>query len=95
MNKFEHFACGQVFHSYPYDKSFKEILEILKDDNKWYAHNVSLEDTENEEYQLHLCEKYENESAEDLEGILNGYIISATIHFGTNEQITEMISHDE
>lgn len=81
MNRFEHFACGQVFYQYPYNASFEFILELCNDDDKREAYNESLVDTENEEDRLLLCEAYETEWYSNIPSILEGFIHSCELHF--------------
>lgn len=81
MDKFESFACGQIFHSFPNDKNFAEIIALCEDDAAREAFNDALEDTENEDQQLHLCERYENEWWENVPGLLGDMADQAEHHF--------------
>jgi len=77
MNKFEQFACSEIFSSYPDNFSFEEIIELCNDDDKREKWN-----NENEEDQLELCELYENEDWEHIPQILEGLIDNAKHHLG-------------
>ncbi len=81
MNKFEVFACDQLFTSYPMDKSFDEICALCLNDEEREAFNDSLEDTENEDQQLWLCERYENEWWDNVPYLLKQLVTSAEYHF--------------
>ena len=81
MNKFESFACGQIFHSYPEDKTYQEIIELCLDDNLREKHNDDLEDIENEDQQLILCEQYQNEWWENIPDFLDQLKGASERHF--------------
>lgn len=85
MNKFESYACGQIFTSYPENMSFEEIIELCKDDEKRDAYNDSLEDTDNEDQQLHLCERYEHEWWDNVPFLLTEIADSVKRHFGDDK----------
>lgn len=82
MNRYETYACCQVFHSYPDNKSFAEIIELCQNDSLRNSFNDSLEDTEAEDQQLCICEQYENESWEQIVCILEDFVRTSNIHFG-------------
>lgn len=85
MNKFEQFACGIIFHGYPDNKSFDEIKELCIDKDKRNAFNDSLEETDSEDQQLDLCEKYENECWENIPTLLEDLMQSAKYSFGESQ----------
>ncbi len=92
MNKFQHFACGQIFHSYPQDKSFDEIIHLCLHDHDREEFNDSLEDTDNEDQQLNLCERYENEWWNLIPCLLQELAESAEYHFSS--LVIKNVSHD-
>lgn len=85
MNKFEIFACDQIFHSYPDTKSFEEIKSLCLDDKARYLFNDSLEDTENEHHQLQLCEQYEHEWWDNIPFLLDELRDASKYHFEDNK----------
>ncbi len=80
-NKFEIFALNEVFHSWPMDLSFKEIKDLILNDNKLSAFNDALENTINEDQQLIVCEQFEDEPNETLVGLLESIKHSAQLNF--------------
>ena len=81
MNKYETFSCGQIFHSYPENKTFKEIIDLCNNDEARDSFNETLEDTENEDQQLIICEQYERESWNDICKMIIELAESAERHF--------------
>jgi hypothetical protein len=80
MNKYQSFACGQIFHSFP-DIDIEGIIELCEDDAKREAFNADLEDTDNEDQQLLLCERYETEWWENIPALLEELTDAAMRHF--------------
>jgi hypothetical protein len=85
MNIYQSFAIGQIFHSYPQNKSFDEIIDLCEDDEAREAFNDALEDTDNEDQQLHLCERYENEWWENVPSLLEDLADQAQYHFSSQK----------
>jgi hypothetical protein len=81
MNIYEKFACGQIFCTYPENKSFDEIIDLCEHDELREAFNDALEDTENEDQQLILCERYENEWWENIPTLLIELATAFEFHF--------------
>lgn len=71
MNKYEQYACDQVFNCYPDDFSFEQICEYCLDDEKRQKHN---EYANNLEFgnPFELSAQYENEWWENIPDILRG-----------------------
>jgi hypothetical protein len=84
MNKYESYACGQVFSTYPNDKTFEEILLLCINDELREAHNEALECTDNDDQQLILCDLYVYKSWIDIPEILDDILHSVYINFGEN-----------
>lgn len=85
MNKFETFACDQIFHSYPIDKTYEEIKALCLDDEARDTFNDSLEDSGNECDQIDICERYENEWWDNIPILLDELRDSSQYHFGENK----------
>lgn len=64
----EHFACGQVFYNYPFSMPYEEILYLIQNSIAWDIYNEQLENIEDDDNQLHVCEEFE---AENFESIIN------------------------
>lgn len=80
MNKYQEFACDQIFHSYP-PLDWEKIIELCENDEIREAFNGDLEDTDNEDQQLNLCERYENEWWENVPALLEELADAAQRHF--------------
>lgn len=85
MNKFEIYACGSIFSSYPDDLSFEDIKKMCLDDDAREKFNDALEDTDNEDQRFCLCEQYEYEFWENIPDMLDEIKDSVERTFGENK----------
>lgn len=80
MNKYQHFACSQIFHSYPYYLSFENIKDLCLNDAQREEFNKHLGD-DFEDSQLQLCEYYENQRWSNIPLLLDELCDLATNFF--------------
>lgn len=71
IDRSEHYALGQVFHSYPEQLTYEEIKELLSNAADWQAWNDQREAREDDDNALCVCEANEDYSGEYLIELLN------------------------
>lgn len=85
MDKYATFACGQVFHSYPSNMSFEEIINLCENDEARENHNGRIEiglENDGSHEKIELCQRYEYDNWENIPTILMELADAAEYHFG-------------